>query len=47
MYEYQKVECDYTAGQMDGEADWWTISGKIRLPPLAKVIGVGRQRQHG
>ena len=36
--ECQKVECDYTAGQMDGEADWWTISGKIRLPPLARVI---------
>ena len=31
-----------TAGQMDGEAGWWTTSGKIGLPPLARVMGVGR-----
>ena len=24
---------DCTAGQMDGEADWWTTSGNIELPP--------------
>ena len=38
-----------TAGQMDGEAGWWTTSRKIKLPlpppPLARVIGVGRQQQ--
>ena len=28
---------------MDGEAGWWTTSG---LPPLARVMGVGRQQQH-
>ena len=28
---------------MDGEAGWWTTSGNIGLPPLARVIGVGRQ----
>ena len=32
-------------GQMDGEADWWTTSGNIGLPPLARVMGVGRQQQ--
>ena len=26
----RRSEC--TAGQMDGEAGWWTTSGKIRLP---------------
>ena len=31
---------------MDGEAGWWTTSGNIGLPPLARVMGVGRQ-QHG
>ena len=30
---------------MDGEAGWWTTSGNIRLPPLARVMGVGRQQQ--
>ena len=32
---------------MDGEAGWWTTSGKIVLPPppLARVMGVGRQQQ--
>ena len=30
---------------MDGEADCWITSGKIRLPPpLARVMGVGRQQ---
>ena len=32
-----------TAGQMDGGAGWWTTSGKIGLPQLPWVIGVGRQ----
>ena len=36
---------DCTAGQMDGEAGWWTTSGSIGLPPLARVMGVGRQQQ--
>ena len=31
---------------MDGEAGWWTTSGNIRLTPLARVMGVGRQKQH-
>ena len=31
---------------MDGDASWWTTSGNIGLPPLARVIGVGRQQQH-
>ena len=30
---------------MDGEAGWWTTSGNIGLPPLAMVMGVGRQQQ--
>ena len=34
-----------TAVQMDGEVGWWTTSGKIGLPPLARVMGVGRQQQ--
>ena len=38
---------DCTAGQMDGEAGWWTASGNIGLPPLARVMGVCRQQQHG
>ena len=29
---------------MDGEAGWWTTSGNIGLPPLARVMGVGRQQ---
>ena len=37
---------DGTAGQMDGEASWWTTSGKIGLPLLARVMGVGRQQHH-
>ena len=36
-------QSDCTAGQMDGEAGWWTTSGNIGLPPLARVMGVGRQ----
>ena len=39
-------QSDCTAGQMDGEAGWWTTNGNIRLPPLARVMGVGRQQQH-
>ena len=35
---------DVTAGQMDGEAGWWTTSDKIRLPKLARVKGMGRQQ---
>ena len=31
---------------MDGEAGWWTTSGNIGLPPLARVMGVGRQQHH-
>ena len=27
------------------EAGWWTASGNIGLPPLARVMGVGRQQQ--
>ena len=38
---------DCTAGQMDGEAGWWTTSGNIGLPPLARVMGVGRQQLGG
>ena len=30
---------------MDGEAGWWTTSGNIGLPPLARVMEVGRQQQ--
>ena len=30
---------------MDEEAGWWTTSGNIGLPPLARVIGAGRQQQ--
>ena len=30
---------------MDGEAGWWTTSGNIGLPSLARVMGVGRQQQ--
>ena len=35
-----------TAGQIDGKVDWWTTSGNIGLPPLARVKGVGTQQQH-
>ena len=35
---------DCTAGQLDGEAGGWTTGGDIGLPPLARVIGVGRQQ---
>ena len=30
---------------MDREAGWWTTSGNIGLPPLARAMGVGRQQQ--
>ena len=30
---------------MDGDAGWWTTSGNVGLPPLARVMGVGRQQQ--
>ena len=30
---------------MGVEAGWWTTSGNIGLPPLARVMGVGRQQQ--
>ena len=36
---------DCTAGQMDGEAGWWTTSGNIGLPPLVRVMGMDRQQQ--
>ena len=29
---------------MDGEAGWWTTSGNIGLPPLARAMGVGKQQ---
>ena len=29
---------------MADEAGWWTTSGNIGLPPLARVMGVGRQQ---
>ena len=32
---------DSTAGQMDGEAGWWTTSGNIGLPPTSKGHGSG------
>ena len=32
---------------MDGEAGWWATSGNIGLPPLARVMGVGRQQHVG
>ena len=41
----QTRRSDCTAGQMDGEVGWWTTSGKIGLPPLARVTEVGRQQQ--
>ena len=32
---------------MDGETGWWTTSGNIGLPPLARAMGVGRQQHYG
>ena len=32
---------DVTVGQMDGEAGWWTSSGKIGLRPLTGVMEEG------
>ena len=29
---------------MNGEAGWWATGGNIGLPPLARVMGVGRQQ---
>ena len=41
------LRSDCTAGQIDGEAYWWTTIWKIELPPLARVMGVDRhQQQH-
>ena len=34
-----------TAVQMDGEAGWWTARREHWTPPLARVMGVGRQQQ--
>ena len=34
----------FTDDQMDGKTGWWTTSGKIGPPPLARVMGVGRQQ---
>ena len=36
---------DCSAGQMDGEAGWWTTSGNIGLPLLARIMREGRQQQ--
>ena len=36
---------DIDADLDHGEAGWWTTSGNIGLPPLARVMGVGRQQQ--
>ena len=37
---------DCTASQMDGEAGWWTTSGKTGLhPSLTRVMDVGTQQQ--
>ena len=30
---------------MDGEVGWCTARGKIGIPPLARVMGVGKQQQ--
>ena len=38
----RRSEC--TASQIDGEAGWWITSGKIGLPTLARIMGVGRQQ---
>ena len=40
----RRSEC--TGGLVDEEAGWWTTSRKIRLPPLARVMGVARQQHH-
>ena len=37
--------CDGIAVLMDGEDGWWTTSGKIGLPQLARGIRVGKQQQ--
>ena len=39
---------DSTAGQMDGEAGWWSTSGNIRVPPrpLVRIKRMHRQQQH-
>ena len=37
---------DCTAGQIDGEAGWWTTRGRIGLSPLERVMGVDIQQQH-
>ena len=34
-----------TAEQMDGEAGWWTTTGRLKSH-LARIKGVGKQ-QHG
>ena len=31
---------------MDGEAGCWSTGGNIGLPPLARVMGVGRQQHN-
>ena len=31
---------------MDGEAGWWTTSGNIGLPPLARAMGVVRHNNN-
>ena len=33
-----------TAGQMDRGPGWWSTSGKIGLPQIATVMGVGKQQ---
>ena len=43
--DIQKHKQNIHAGHMDWEASWWTTSGNIGLPPLARVMGVGRQQQ--
>ena len=35
-----------TAVQVDREDSWWSTRWKIGLPPLAKVMGVGRQQHN-
>ena len=30
---------------LGGEAGWWTTSGNIGLPPIARVMGVGKQHK--
>ena len=40
---------DRTAGQVDREPGWSTTGGMIGLPPLARVMGLGKQHhnRHG